>query len=140
MATLNWSKRLHFGIFFIYTSWLDLFLSMRSWFFFFILIIGRVRKKMWAAEKIKFDKWGKVASKLQKRTPQFIFRQWIVILLANVIELQIELFVSKVLIVVLFNCKIMSIGKLRAGSYRRSKTKSLYAMPDYVITMLFLHF
>lgn len=52
------------------------------------------------------------------------------------LDLQIELFVSKILIVILFNYKIKSIGKLRAGSYRRFKTKSPLAMPGYVITVL----
>lgn len=55
----------------------------------FFSILGRVQKKNWAAEKISFEQWDKIAIwlnlsfKLLKRTHQFIILQCIFIFLAN---------------------------------------------------------
>lgn len=87
---------------------------------------------------------------MQNRTHQFIFYQCNIILLPNLrkksrtctkikfstIDLQIELFVSKVLKVFLFNCKRISTRMLKAVPFRQSKSKYPYAIPPRSVRLM----
>lgn len=144
MATLKWSKRLYIGINLHTHHDLIYSYARASWSFNY----NHRLKKIWEQWK-KSKLIGEVKDTSIYVSSMIFLFSWLLFQkkLKDVyadktfhLDLQIELCVSKILIVILFNYKIKSIGKLRAGSYRRFKTKSPLAMPGYVITVLFLQF